>query len=207
MILRVSLASILLATAVTSAVANPPAAPTAGQRIAVVDVARIFKNHRRFNQELELLKKDAETFQAMIRSEQEKLQTRVDAARAEDPSSATFRAAESELTTAMGALQVSQRQKGRDLAEKEARLYFNTYLEVSNAIASYADNSGINLVLKFNSEPIDPQNPKSILEGVNREVMLQVNRDITDLIIAQVNAGQAAPATATRPQPAPAPNR
>ncbi|HAN97178.1 MAG TPA: hypothetical protein DCQ98_07000 [Planctomycetaceae bacterium] len=74
---------------------------------------------------------------------------------------------------------------------------------MTNAIAAFADNNGINLVLKFNSEPIDPKDPKSILEGVNREVMYQAGRDITDLIIGQVNGGQAAPATATRPTAGP----
>lgn len=195
-----STASLLLVTLVSSVAAAPPIPPvTLEQRVAVVDVARVFKAHRRFNQELEMLKQDAETFQLSMRTSQEQLQQRVDAARAQDPNSAAFRAAEAELTTQLAQLQVTQRQKGRELAEKEARLYFEVYLQVTNAIATHADNNGINLVLRYNSDPIDPADPKSILEGVNREVMFQQGRDVTDEIIAMVNGGQAAPATATRP--------
>lgn len=194
-ILRLSLMFALVCSA-SLAFAAPPQGT---QKVCVVDVAKVFKSHRRFNSELELLKKDAENFQTMMRADQEKLTAQVEQARGTDPSSAEFRAAESRLTSAMAELQVSQRQKGRELAEKEARLYFDVYVEVTNSIATYADANGVNLVLRYNSEPIDPKNPKSILEGVNREVMFQQGRDITDVIIAQVNAAAAAPATATRP--------
>lgn len=191
-----SVAILLVGSLATFANAAPPVLE---QRVAVVDVARVFKNHRRFNQELELLKKDAEDFQTQMRGVQEQLQQRVDAARAQDPNSAAFRAAEAELTAELARLQVTQRQKGRELAEKEARLYFEIYVQVTSAIANHADNNGVNLVLRYNSEPIDPADPKSIIEGVNREVMFQRGHDITDQIIAMVNGGQAAPATATRP--------
>ena len=200
-----ALTSFVLALAITPAQAAPPAdSPLAEQRVVVVDVARVFKNHRRFNQDLELLRQDAQTYQAMLRTSQEQLQQRVDLARAQDPNSAEFRQAESDLTQELAAMQVNQRQKGRELAEKEAKLYFDVYMEVSRAIAAYADNNAVNLVLRYNSDPIDPADPKSILEGVNREVMFQQNRDITDQIIATVNAGQAVESTANRTGP---PNR
>ena len=162
--LRAVICSIILVSSSSStAIAAKNGPVEAGQRIALVDVAKVFKAHTRFNASLEQMKKDAEMFQTMMRTEQNKL------------------AAE---------LQVTQSQKGRDISEKEARLYFDTYVEVTQQIANYADRNGIGLVLRYNSAPIDAADRKSVIEGVNREIVFQVGRDITDQVIATINGTQ-----------------
>src|SRR5688500_4640119 len=52
--------------------AAPTAAPApAGTSVAVIDVAYVFKNHVRFNGQMNDMKRDIEAFDASIRSEQQ----------------------------------------------------------------------------------------------------------------------------------------
>ena len=189
-ILRAVLCSILISAVAGSAVAVENGA--ANQRVALVDVALVFKNHTRFNQTLEGMKKDAEMFQTMMRTEQEKLAAEAERLKQIDPNSAEFRTKETDISKKLAALQVTQSQKGREIAEGEAQLYFNTYVEVTQQIANYADQNGIGLVLRYNSEPIDDANRQAVIEGVNREIVFQAGRDITEQVIAMVNSPQAA---------------
>ena len=190
MILRAVLCSLVLLSSPVIALAVTNGPVEAPQRVALVDVARVFKAHSRFNASLEQMKKDAEMFQAMMRSEQEKIAAEAEVLKQIDPKSPEFKAKETEISKKLAELQVTQSQKGREISEKEARLYFDTYVEVTQQIANYADRNGIGLVLRFNSEPIDSANRQSVIEGVNREVVYHVGRDITNQVIATINGTQ-----------------
>jgi len=190
MILRAVLCSLVLLSSPVIALAVTNGPVEAPQRVALVDVARVFKAHSRFNASLEQMKKDAEMFQAMMRSEQEKIAAEAEVLKQIDPKSPEFKAKETEISKKLAELQVTQSQKGREISEKEARLYFDTYVEVTQQIANYADRNGIGLVLRFNSEPIDSANRQSVIEGVNREIVYQVGRDITNQVIATINGTQ-----------------
>lgn len=190
MILRAVLCSLVLFSSAATALAATNGPIQASQKVALVDVARVFKAHARFNASLEQMKKDAEMFQAMMRTEQEKLAAEAEVLKQIDPKSPEFKAKETEISKRLAELQVTQSQKGREISEKEARLYFDTYVEVTQQIANYADRNGIGLVMRFNSEPIDSTNRQSVIEGVNREVVYQVGRDITNQVIATINGAQ-----------------
>lgn len=181
---------ILVSTSSLTAIAANNGPVEAGQRIALVDVAKVFKAHTRFNASLEQMKKDAEMFQTMMRTEQNKLAAEAELLKQANPNDPDFKAKETEISKKLAELQVTQSQKGRDISEKEARLYFDTYVEVTQQIANYADRNGIGLVLRFNSAPIDAADRKSVIEGVNREIVFQVGRDITDQVIATINGTQ-----------------
>ena len=45
----------------------------------------------------------------------------------------------------------------------------------------------IALVLRFDSEPIDKDSRTAVIKGVNRNVVFQRNRDLTDIILERVN--------------------
>ena len=47
--------------------------------------------------------------------------------------------------------------------------------------------AGIRVVLRLNSDPIEPDDRNSVLQGVNNSIVFQDNLDITDEIIRRVN--------------------
>jgi Skp family chaperone for outer membrane proteins len=84
-------------------------------------------------------------------------------------------------------LEVEQRDKMRTLMQQEAQLHFKTYSEVNELIGRYCDQQGIQLVLRFNGEPMNPKNPASIMQRVNGSIIYHdQQRDITPQVIAQL---------------------
>ena len=70
--------------------------------------------------------------------------------------------------------------------------------EIVAEVNSFADQHGFALVLRFNSEAIDAKNRQSVLEGVNRAVVVQKNLNITNAIIDRLERRHGG--TASRPQ-------
>jgi hypothetical protein len=79
--------------------------------------------------------------------------------------------------------------------DREARLYYETYIDVQSAVSSFAGQRRIGLVLRFDSEEIDMADRASVLRGVNRAIVFQDRIDITSDIVRMVNT----PKTARRP--------
>ena len=77
--------------------------------------------------------------------------------------------------------------KRKDFLQREARVYYNVYAEVVKEVEYFAQRQGIDLVVRFNSGQIDPQDRKSVLEGVNRAVVYQRHLNITSHILNRLN--------------------
>jgi Skp family chaperone for outer membrane proteins len=177
--------------------ANAAAPVMAGTNVAVIDIAYLFKNHVRFNAQRNDLKKDLDAFDAYVRAEQQKLNTKREALQQFNPSSAEYKKAEEELAHLQSDLQVKIGLKRKEFLEQEARIYYNTYKEVEQAVAVFAQKYRIGLVLRYSSDEIKPDDPNSVMQGVTRPVVYQDRLDITEHILAELNRG------ATMPGPSP----
>jgi hypothetical protein len=78
----------------------------------------------------------------------------------------------------------------KDFLEREAKVYYQTYLEVVGTVNDYAKRQGIGLVLRFNGEPIDPNRRDDVLREINKPVVMQDNIDITGDILMLLNRDQ-----------------
>lgn len=98
-----------------------------------------------------------------------------------------YREKEAELAKESATLEVSQRAKMRELLTEEARLHFDTYVEVTNFISQYCQENGYQLVLRFNSEKMDPKDPQSIMQRVNGSVIYHnTANDITNVVTQRI---------------------
>jgi len=180
--------------------APPPAAAPSGTSVVVIDVAYIFKNHGRFNARMNDIKKDVEAFDAQIRTEQQNLQTKMEGLKSFGPSSPEYRNLEVECARADADLRVKAGLKKKEFLEREARVYYDVYKEIESTVAVFCQRYGIDLVLRFNGEDMKPDDRNSVLQGVNKAVVFQRGRDITQTILTALNAG-AGGATQPPPQP------
>jgi Skp family chaperone for outer membrane proteins len=187
---------ILLLTLVWSAprgTANQDAAndQTAGidaLGIAVVDVSRIFKEHRRFNERLKTLREENDEFRKKVALRQVEIEATQRKLQRLQRGSPEFEQTELLLARLQTELkQFSQRQQ-QQLLGQETGLYADTYDEVTTAVGRYAQQRNIRLVLRSNDVPADPNNRQSVLGAVNRQVVYQQGLDITDVIVQQLNA-------------------
>jgi Skp family chaperone for outer membrane proteins len=86
----------------------------------------------------------------------------------------------------------------KEFLEREAKVYYQTYLEVVDAVKYYAKRQNIGLVLRFNGEPVDPNRRDDVLREINKPVVVQDQIDITPDVLALLNRDQSG-TQATRP--------
>ena len=78
----------------------------------------------------------------------------------------------------------------KEFLEREAKVYYQTYLEVVDAVKYYAKRQNIGLVLRFNGEPVDPNRRDDVLREINKPVVVQDQIDITPDVLALINRDQ-----------------
>jgi Skp family chaperone for outer membrane proteins len=165
-----------------------PARP-AGTSVAVIDLQEVFKNHARLKMAMEDIKKDTEALNARMRAEQKKLEKMVLELKELRPGTIDYKTREEEIAHVDSNVRVQLQLERKGLREREVKLYFNAYEEVVGAVERFAQDNGIALVIRFNAEEIDPSNPESIMAGLNRHVVYQRNLNITEFVLAEINAG------------------
>ncbi len=200
-----SLARNLLAAAVVGFCAVGPSSPLAAQSgVCVIDVAEVFQNHPRFNQQLENLKQQAEQFKYDLQQRGSQLQARSEQLKNLEIGSPQYKQIETELAQASANMEVERRGKTREFIQAEARLHFETYVEVTRLIDSLCQQRGYQLALRFDSRATDAANPESIMQRVNEQVIFHSpQHDVTAEIIAMIEkqtpqVGSVPPATEGR---------
>jgi Skp family chaperone for outer membrane proteins len=159
-------------------------------KVALVDVGMVFKNHPSFSQELESLKSEADKFKEETRQMQAALMEKAGVLKNYQPDSDEFRQAETDLAKESAALEVQQRSKLRTLMEREAKLHYDTYMQIKSAVSTYCEQRGIQLVMRHDATPMKADQPSAIMQKVNGKIVFhQPNNEITQQIVAIVAQG------------------
>ena len=58
-----------------------------------------------------------------------------------------------------------------EFLQREATIYHNVYQEILQATDYYCKQHGIDIVLRFNGDQVDPQQPDSVLTFINKPVV------------------------------------
>lgn len=184
-----------------AAPAGPPAAAQATTTIAVIDIAKIFKGHHRFNQMMGDIKKDIEEFDGIVKAETGRLKSMGEALQQYKTGSLEYKTKEEELARLSSDLQVKVGLKKKELLEQEARVYYSVYRELENTVARFAQANRITMVLRFNSEDMKEEDRNSVLQGVNRAVVYyHPNLDVTNYVLFELNKDVPAPRPPVQPQ-------
>ena len=172
------------------AAAAPATAPRATTQIVVIDIAKIFKGHHRFNQQMADIKKDIEDFDGYVKNETNKLKAMGEALQSYRAGSLEYKTKEEEAARLTSDLQVKVGLKKKDLLESEARVYFNVYRDLEQKVAIFAQQNQIMMVLRFNSDEMKEDDRNSVLQGVNRAVVYyHPNLDVTQHLLVELNRG------------------
>lgn len=191
----------IVLVAVFSLALVAPASAQDGQAqsgiVAVLDLAKIFELHPRHAQKMQELQTQADKMKADFQKEQASLQQRAKEA------ATTFEGAkldqvEIDLRKDEVELQTRARQAQNELLKKEAEAYYSTYQEVMNAVRAVADHYNVSVVLRYDDTPIDPQNPGTVIRGVQRTVVY-TNADLTPAVMKVLKI-EDKPSVASQPQ-------
>ena len=180
-----------------------PSANATRYGTAVVDVSYIFKNYSQFTTAMKRLKAEMEQIDGELKSERQAIASKEEQRKTLNHNTPDFNKLDEEIARATADFQIKAGRIRKQFLEKEAKVYYQTYLQVSNAVQHYAQSHNIGLVLKFNGDQIDPNAREKLLHAINKPVVYQNNIDITPDVLALLNRGGApgglAP-TATQPQ-------
>ncbi len=189
----------LVSSTVVGGDGNPSrAADTSPHRIALIDMARVFKNYKKFEAMREELKgelsKSEERFKAMaemVKKEQSDM-------KGFKEGSEEYSRVEKSLLTHTTQAEAFRKSQQRDLIRKEAQIYKTIYLEVSDAVEKYAQHFNFTLVLRFSADELSGQeNPEDVMRGLNRQVVYyRPSEDITNAICEFLNRRYARTAAA-----------
>lgn len=189
-----SLIALSLVAAVSVAApasAQQPQASPAGVNVALIDISHVFKNHEGFKQKTEAIKQEIKDFETQM-NEQRKV---VNQKRAKlndfQAGSAEYQKLEAELAQEIANQNVSAELKKKEIFEREAKIYYETYQEIVQAVEAFARHHNIGLVLRYDSEEIDPNDRSSVLRGVNRQIVYQDQINISNEILHMLNQQQA----------------
>ena len=154
---------------------------------AIIDVGKVFKAHPTFARELEVLKGEAERFQENAGQLQQQMIAKSEKLHMFTPDSPEYRDFESKLAQELAALEVKQRNEMRSLMVREAQLHYQTYQQVKKVVNEYCAAKNIRLVLRHSELETNVDNPKSVMAGVNKNLVFYTpDIDITGEIIRQI---------------------
>ena len=179
-----------------------PSANASRYGIAVVDVSYIFKQYTHFSSAMNGLKKEMESAEGQLKSERDAIQAKEESRKQYNVGSPEYKQLDEEIARQKSDFNLKAGRIRKDFLEREAKVYYQTYLQVSNAVQHYAQQHNIGLVLRFNGDQIDPNRREDVLRAINKPVVSQNNIDITPDILALLNRGAtpggAAPAASNR---------
>lgn len=180
-----------------SAAQNPHGANAARYGIAVVDVTYIFKEYPKFKSVMEGLKKEMEGAEEQLKADRDRIKQLQEQRDTLNPGSAEFKQLDEQLARQQADFQIKAGKMRRDIMEREAKVYLDTYREVSNAVSAYATSNNIGLVIRYNGEDVkSSENRQDVLRAINQPIVFQNSIDITPDVLALLSRGGA---TAARP--------
>lgn len=183
---------------------NPAGANASKYHVAVVDVGYIFKEHTRFRATMDGMKKEMESIEEQLKTERARVEQKEKERDTFAPGAPEYKKHDEDVTRMKADFNVRMTNLRKDFLDREAKIYYQTYREVSYAVTQYCQRNDIAIAFRFNGEPADPARRESVLGDINKPIVYQNSIDITPDILAMLNAaggqpGTSPPATGSAP--------
>jgi Skp family chaperone for outer membrane proteins len=172
--------------AISAQDAFKPIAVPAGEpaKIALVDVNNIFKQNSAFKEAMESLKTEADGLDKKMREGQIVMAMSQNDLKNLTPGSSEYAEMEEKIARLKTDLTLEAQTKRREMLIRQAKIYGQTYSEIAGEIAKCSAERKIDMVLRFMGDPVDSNNPDSILQEINKPVVYYDHKlDITPDIL------------------------
>jgi Skp family chaperone for outer membrane proteins len=182
----------------------PTARPTAGPTVALIDIGYIFNNYTRFKSSMAEVKTDIERLKADAQTQKDELNRlgqRLQQYRSGTPE---YEAIDAEIAKRQAELTAKFQLRNRDIARRQAKILLDVYKEITEATNDYMQRHNIDIVLRFNGDPVEPEQPDSVREFITRPVVsYRTDLDITPAILQYLNRAAPSQPTPDRQQGGP----
>jgi Skp family chaperone for outer membrane proteins len=159
-----------------------------GNAIALIDIGVIFKGHELFKQRMGDLQGDMERAEKRMKTEADSLKALREKLNSYHAGTPDYNDLEAKIAKDSAELNVRYQLQKKEFAKIEAKIYYGVYQEIQQEVNAFAQANGIAAVLKFSSEPSDPEQPDQVLRDLNKPVIWwSRNMDITPVILQTLN--------------------
>ncbi len=163
--------AITMVMATLSAAAPLAGAAEGGHRIAVVDVASIFKNHAGIKAQVAKVESDLKKYDGELKIKRDALQQAAAQLKTLKVGTAAYSAQEEIVASMESKLRLEMNRKRQELADAESQIYYENYQRIAAGVKFLAEHYKINIVLRFNSEDMDQAQGDSVIRGVMKNVV------------------------------------
>jgi Skp family chaperone for outer membrane proteins len=157
------------------------------QDVAVVDMVKVFENHKGFQKRSEDLRQTTDKAKEKLKIIAEAGQRLKQELERQKPGSAEFARIQKELNEKASEFQRVQKEQTEQLQKEQTDAINVTYRDIVDEIQRIAEKRSLRLVLRSQGEIPDATNPQKLAESVNRQVLYQNGLDITDEVIQAFN--------------------
>ena len=163
------------------------ATPSTAQPIGLLDVGYIFKNYPRFTELMAEMKTDVQTAEGEVKKKKESLAGLQKELKLHTVGTPEYAELEKRIAMAQAELTGGIATQKKVFLRREARLYYDAYQEIAQVVEDYARENNLAIVLRFNDNPVNVNDPKDVLRGVNSLVVWHDRgRDLTRIILQRL---------------------
>ena len=156
--------------------------------IAFIDVNKVFKSHTRFQQMVAEMKTDLEKAEVELRRDRDAVKALAEQMGALKSGTPQYKQREEEVARRQSDLAVRVQLQKKEFMQREARNYYTVYQEMMQEVEYFAANSGVSMVMRFNGDSVDVQNPEHVLRDINKPVLwFPAGCDITGYVVERLN--------------------
>lgn len=165
--------------------------------IAIVDVAYIFKEHPAIKAQVEKVEKDLQNYDQELNSKREELKTAAEQLKAFKAGTPEYTRQEELVASLESKLRLDMARKRKELADAEARIYYDNYQRIAATVKLLAEYNQIDIVLRYNSEEMDLEKGDTVIRGVMKSIVFHNPKiDMTNAVMQYLDKAQVAAAPA-----------
>lgn len=157
-------------------------------KIGLVDMAKVFKEYDKFTSLRESLQAEMKVTLGdaqKIAEDAKKLQEELKLLK---PGSPDHLKREAELAGLSAQFEAKRKLANANYVRKEAEIFETVYKEAHAVVKIYAEHFDFTVVVRFNSEALDSENPQKLANGLNKLVVYhRPQDDISDAVIEYLN--------------------
>jgi Skp family chaperone for outer membrane proteins len=164
------------------------AATNIPHKVGLIDMAYVFKNYKKFETLREDLKVEIAQSEETAKEMQKEIVEFQQKLKDLKEGGAEYTKLEQQAVKKAAEFENFRRQMSREFLKKESQIYLMVYNEVSRMVEKYATHFNYTLIIRFNREDLDTENPQALLQGMNRQVVYyRPNEDITTPVLESLN--------------------
>ena len=158
------------------------------QKIALLDVNFLFKNHAGLKAMKEEMQKDVRRAEEHVKREKGEIAALQARLKEVGPGTSEQKSTEEQIQERTALLNIDITRQRKAFLQQEAEIYLKVHRRIQQEVRRYAKDNQITAVLKFDSEPVNPNVPETIVRSINNSVVYcEEGLDITPIILNRVN--------------------